>query len=360
MQLAQSSLQSANSLGTPSLFSRHRPLANLHILIVDADHQLSALVRNILTGLGCRQVSLARDGAEALALLNESPADIIIAESNLKSIGGIALARKLRDAKEPALRRIPVLLMSANSDVGHVKQARDAGVDEYMLKPFCAKSLLAHIYGLIEKPRGFVISRHYIGPDRRRTPQNDNQPAGKRADGAPFVARHPPLMVGQQDLYNQVVSGAPRMLPPDYALKKKIGFAVTEDTKMSVPVISAPLEGIALLRQEVQELRDAYAMLQKNDSSPQLFLHHLQKAALSVARNARYSGHDRVAQIAVLMVDFQRHYFRAGRPQHIKILYTYIDALSTLVTHDIKGDAGSIGEALYQNLRDLTQYYAVA
>lgn len=359
-QTMQSQLRSTSSLGKPSIFSRNKPLNNLNIMIVDTDYRLAALMKNILFGLGCQTVTTLRDAPEAIAFLDENPIDIILTENRLKSMSGLQLAGRVRSSKNPEHRALPVILMSAQSDREHVTQARDAGINEYMLKPFCAKSLLERIYQLIEKPRGFVISTYYVGPDRRYMPQNDNQPQEKRSDGAPFIVRHPPRLIDKRALYNHVVSGAPCMVVPDYALKKKIGFFVTEETQMSLPPMQLPLDGIALLRQEVQELKDAYAMLQKNPQKPQLFLDHLQKTALSIARNARYSGHTRVAQVAVLLVDFYRHYFNAKTRQHIKILYTYIDALATLTTHDIKGDGGNIGESLYRNLRDLMQHYGNA
>ena len=59
-------------------------------------------------------------------------------------------------------------MLSGHSEVSRVLQARDAGVNEFVVKPISVKSLFSRIDSLINKPRKFIRTGHFFGPDRRR------------------------------------------------------------------------------------------------------------------------------------------------------------------------------------------------
>jgi DNA-binding response OmpR family regulator len=85
---------------------------------------------------------------------------------------------------------VPIILMTGYSAKIRVMEARDKGVTEFMVKPFSAKDLFARIEQLVEKPRKFVHSKGFFGPDRRRRKIDDyegprRRGAEKNSDGDP-------------------------------------------------------------------------------------------------------------------------------------------------------------------------------
>lgn len=351
-----SHIHSTSSLGKPSIFAKARPLEGLRIMIADSDHRLALTIENILFALGCKSVVIVHDGIDALATLKEQDVDIIITEHAIRSIDGLTFIQHLRQGEASPHRDVPVVMMTAHNDRQHVEAARDCGVDEYVLKPFAAKSLLERIYGLIEKPRSFILSSSYIGPDRRRTPQNDNFPKANRPDGRPFIARLAPRVVSKAALYSKLSLESPCVILPDYSLKKKLGFAVAPPLKVNMVTMRAP-RGKELLLDGLKQLKDAFEMQKKHSYQPTIFIAQMQKTAQTINRQARENGFERVSQVAVLLMDFCKHYYSPSHDQHMKVIYTYIDAISTLITNDIRGSGGVIGEALYQNLYDLMLFY---
>jgi DNA-binding response OmpR family regulator len=360
-QFLQESPQSP--LGKASLFTQEKPLKKLSILIVESDHKLALVIKNILFGLGCQNATIAHDGIDALALLQEETFDIVIADWHLKQMGGLDLVSYLRNADNSPNRLMPVVVMSSLAGREHVEKARDTGADEYLLKPFAAKSLLARLFNLIEQPRGFVVAKNYIGPDRRRTrPAHSNDNAAIALErGRPFVDRKPAKIVtNKEEVHATMLSDMPRMLMPDFSLKKKLGLAVNEDSPLtdpSTPIKTPADTAVKWLLRETQELKNIYRILEAHPDKPERFVEHIEKISQMIATHAADFGYARGFQIATLLADFCKHYYDGGNRQHLKIIYGYIDALMTLFTRNIKGNGGKIGESLYNNLSDLMQCY---
>jgi len=78
-----------------------------------------------------------------------------------------------------------VVAHTAHTEVGHVIQARDAGMTEYLTKPVSAKKIYQRISVIVESKRSFVRNAEFFGPDRRRRTKEvtgeDRREAGKKA-----------------------------------------------------------------------------------------------------------------------------------------------------------------------------------
>ena len=83
-------------------------------------------------------------------------------------LDGINLIKAIRTSKANLDRYIPVVVVSAFTDIDHVCEARDAGMTEYLAKPVSGESICRRICSLVEHPREFIDTMMYIGPDRRR------------------------------------------------------------------------------------------------------------------------------------------------------------------------------------------------
>jgi two-component system, chemotaxis family, chemotaxis protein CheY len=151
-------------------FDRRERLSKLSVLVADRDYRTAALVQRILFSFGFRNLDITTSGESAMALLRSRPYDIIITELTMAPVDGITLIKTIRAAKddERIRRDIPILMLTARTDVKTVSMARDAGVTEFVAKPFSAKTISNRIIQIIDNPRAFVESPVYVGPDRRR------------------------------------------------------------------------------------------------------------------------------------------------------------------------------------------------
>lgn len=137
------------------------------LVIEDSDHMRS-LVRNILNALGVQYIREARDVPGAYELLGAFPIDIIICDWQMMPVSGLDFVKQLRANKESPYRFMPIIMLTAHSEAKRVTEARDAGVNEFVIKPIAAKTLYTRIREIIKNPRPFIETRDYFGPDRRR------------------------------------------------------------------------------------------------------------------------------------------------------------------------------------------------
>ena len=112
---------------------------NMHILVVDDYNTMLRILKNLLKQLGFTNVDQAMDGAEALNQLNASKFDFIISDWNMEPMTGIKLLRKVRASDK--LKHIPFIMITAESKTENVVMAKQAGVSNYIVKPFNAETL---------------------------------------------------------------------------------------------------------------------------------------------------------------------------------------------------------------------------
>lgn len=144
------------------------PFEDISILIVDDDRMMTRLVRDALLTFGFKDIDTDHDGIKALAKTNTKPYGFIICDWRIKGISGIDFIKEIRKNKSSPNRFSPIIMVTGKNTKQDVSEARDAGVNEFLVKPITAKALYSHIIAIIENPRNFIISRNYIGPDRRR------------------------------------------------------------------------------------------------------------------------------------------------------------------------------------------------
>ncbi|GFZ77636.1 response regulator [Elstera cyanobacteriorum] len=112
---------------------------NMPILIVDDYKTMLRIIRNLLKQLGFDNVDEATDGSTALARLREKSYGLVISDWNMEPMTGLQLLREVRnDAK---LKHIPFVMVTAESKTENVIAAKEAGVTNYIVKPFNAETL---------------------------------------------------------------------------------------------------------------------------------------------------------------------------------------------------------------------------
>lgn len=119
------------------------PNPNMKILIVDDFSTMRRIIRNILKQIGFSNVEEAEDGDVALEKLREGSFDFVITDWNMPNMTGLDLLKNIR--ADEALKDIPVLIVTAEAEKENVVQAAQAGVNDYIVKPFTADVLKAKI-----------------------------------------------------------------------------------------------------------------------------------------------------------------------------------------------------------------------
>ena len=108
--------------------------ATLKVLVVDDQFSVRQVTRMALEKIGVRMIHEAENGQDALAKTLEQPLDLIISDFNMPEMDGIGLLRAVRGHQ--AVRKLPFILITGRGDRELVVKAAQAGVNNYLVKPF--------------------------------------------------------------------------------------------------------------------------------------------------------------------------------------------------------------------------------
>ena len=120
---------------------------NMPILIVDDYKTMLRIIRNLLKQIGFTNVDEATDGTAALQKLREGKFKLVISDWNMEPMTGIELLREVRD--DASLKNIPFIMVTAESKTENVVIAKEAGVSNYIVKPFNAATLKSKLVGVL-------------------------------------------------------------------------------------------------------------------------------------------------------------------------------------------------------------------
>jgi two-component system chemotaxis response regulator CheY len=112
---------------------------NMQVLIVDDYKTMLRIIRNLLKQLGFNNVDEATDGSMALQKLRDKDYGMVISDWNMEPMTGIQLLREVR--ADSRLKNLPFIMITAESKTENVIAAKEAGVNNYIVKPFNAATL---------------------------------------------------------------------------------------------------------------------------------------------------------------------------------------------------------------------------
>lgn len=143
------------------------------ILIVDDMPAIVNLLRQVLKIFGFTRIIIARDGQEAFEKFCKHNPDIVLTDWIMPGMNGLDFTKKIRNDPKSPNPYVPVIMVTGFCTKNHVENARDAGVNEFLIKPFSSRDLFTRIEQAIENPRDFVKTKVFFGPDRRRRLSGD-------------------------------------------------------------------------------------------------------------------------------------------------------------------------------------------
>ncbi len=120
---------------------------NMNVLIVDDYKTMLRIIENLLKQLGFKNVLQATDGAMALKMMHETNFGLVISDWNMEPMTGLQLLKEVRaDAR---LKATPFIMVTAESKIENVAAAKEAGVNNYIVKPFNAETLKQKISAVL-------------------------------------------------------------------------------------------------------------------------------------------------------------------------------------------------------------------
>ncbi len=122
---------------------------NMKILVVDDFSTMRRIIKNILREIGYNNVDEADDGSTALEKLKAGSFDFVVTDWNMPNMPGIDLLKAIR--QDEKLKNTPVLMVTAEAAKENVVTAVQAGVNNYIVKPFTAAALKERIDLILDK-----------------------------------------------------------------------------------------------------------------------------------------------------------------------------------------------------------------
>ena len=138
------------------------------ILIVDDNQHMRGILKELLRAAGVSDIKEASDPLEAFEYMKSSLIDLLLVDLAMPLMDGVEFIRMVRTNENSPNHFLPIIMITGHSERSRVNAARDAGVNEFLVKPVTAKGLMERLSLILNRPRNFVKSKQYFGPDRRR------------------------------------------------------------------------------------------------------------------------------------------------------------------------------------------------
>jgi CheY-like chemotaxis protein len=160
----------------------------LKILVVDDNVHMRKLVITILQAFGVIQLFEAESGERAWEILRESNPDVVVLDWMMEGLSGLDLVQMIRTDPKTPNPFVPVIMLTGHTHIDRVRQARDAGINEFIAKPISVKTMMSRLMSVIENPRPFVRTKSYFGPCRRRRGNLEYRGPERRAEKTALAA----------------------------------------------------------------------------------------------------------------------------------------------------------------------------
>jgi CheY-like chemotaxis protein len=180
--LASGGLIAAPPRAASSAADRRSGLRTLRALIVDDNRHMRKLLHALLGAYGIKDLHEARDGNSGIAMLKAVKPDFVLTDYDMQPVNGIAFVKMVRRTCAPPLAWVPIVMVTAHTELRRIELARDAGITEALCKPVTPQNLYDRIFEIIERPRRFVKTPEFAGPDRRRRKAADYAGPKRRSE----------------------------------------------------------------------------------------------------------------------------------------------------------------------------------
>lgn len=144
-------------------------MEGLNILLVDDEKSMRLLVRDVLHAFGIENIRLASDAPSAYRMLDDFIADIVILDWHMAPMNGLELLKQIRTAEDSPDPYVPIIMLTAHTELNRVIECRLAGATSVLAKPIAPKTLYRRIERVVEG--GFITRSnvHFLPEAARNT-----------------------------------------------------------------------------------------------------------------------------------------------------------------------------------------------
>jgi len=129
----------------PPLESRIMKFEDLRILVVDDNVNMRRLINTILYSVGVREVVEVDNGADALAMIKDWKPDLLLVDYVMDGLDGVEFTRRVRSEIDSSGTRLPIIIVTGYSELWRLNEAKKAGANDFIVKPFTTKALVNRI-----------------------------------------------------------------------------------------------------------------------------------------------------------------------------------------------------------------------
>jgi DNA-binding response OmpR family regulator len=180
-------------------------VATGRVLVIEDDAEIADVLRRFLRQEG-HEVRIAADGERALPAAAEFVPDLVILDLGLPGVDGVEVCRRLRADGD-----VPILILTARSELEDRVEGLDSGADDYLVKPFERQELLARIRALLRRrpPRGsasLTVGDLSLNPDTRDVARGDREIelTNREFELLEYLMRNERLVISRERLLEEV------------------------------------------------------------------------------------------------------------------------------------------------------------
>jgi len=343
----------------------------INIFLVEDNPYIRNVLESLLRQLKFANVYVAPNGAEAIEYFQDlkrnrafGEIDIILSDLVMTPLNGLLLLRWIRTAKESPNRFMPFVMLSGAADHEYVKAARDLGVTEFMAKPFSVASVSRYLLQIIDRPRQFVATQKYFGPDRRRK-------SSPPATGEQRVT---------EDKDVSIVYSTEKVVKPknpsevwyfrlNNRLKEKVGGGAGAGEPGELP-LDILLEAEEQLERSVADFadwaRDYLKQLSKlcenalsNAEGRVKVFEDINLLAHELRGQGGTFGYPLISQFGKSLYSSTRE--GCGKEDNdVEVVKAHIDSMRAVLREQVTGDGGEIGQALLSGLEAAIKRHSTA
>lgn len=348
----------------------------IKVLLVDDNTFIRNLISNCLGHMGFRGMRGFSDGIKAIEFIKipedgdsqivaeSGQADLIISDLVMPQLSGLQLLNWVRSNKDSPNRFMPFIMISGAADQHNVHEARDAGANEFVAKPFTIGSVFSRIQAVIDRPRQFVATRNYFGPDRRRVKVEipKDGPKDRRRPGED----HATIVYSAGEVKRRTDSSDTYLFKLPNVLKQKMGLEnartpfemPTEILAEAEEKLEREAEGfLDWAKTFLDDLSDKVNKARSDLSRRAEHLAEVNRIAHELRGQGGTFGYPLITLFAKSLYETTEYPCRED-DANLEICRAHIDTLRAVIREKIEGDGGAIGRQLLSSLNQAIAKYS--
>jgi CheY-like chemotaxis protein len=340
-------------------------------MVVEDNRFMRDLLCSTLSALGIENIIAEDDGASAIRRLKLSrtnpkaaglgTVDIILADYVMPVVDGVLLLRWLRTGTGVPDRFVPLIMVSGAADREVVELARDAGVNEFLAKPYSARTLVERILLVINQPRPYILAQGYFGPDRRRLSLPvEKERRDSSAEGVQVIHK----ASNEKTLRDDVRAIQFRI---GNRLRDKLGANLMKgEIDIDPAFIHAAEERIKSffgdyadwVERHIRSMVDSRNALAVGEGDASTHIANVNAIAHELRGQSGIFDYPLITHIAKSLYDATISQAIEVTPAWIELIGAHIDTIRAVFSQKISGTGGEVGQALLQEMEIAVKKFA--